>query len=259
MNPQDMGGMDAHRPVGPIPGRLLSGCVLMVVLVVVLVGLIGCGSPPPPPPPPSSAAQEQVRVMPVVSEDVREKLLDGAVAVLDRLDDYDEESAFAQVFDRLNQWSHAAVIAGAPLAANWNADPLLAALPDRLRAGTTAESLGSAVFDAATDIQALRTSGGLPTSPRPPGAMPSRISTSPSTSSAGLSGRWPWSAIRRWRPRRRLPAAAGFCPGRFCCRGGPALHSGRGSSSNCCGMPGSMASCSPPAIRNAACARGFQR
>ena len=156
MNPQDMGGMDAHRPVGPIPGRLLSGCVLMVVLVVVLVGLIGCGSPPPPPPPPSSAAQEQVRVMPVVSEDVREKLLDGAVAVLDRLDDYDEESAFAQVFDRLNQWSHAAVIAGAPLAANWNADPLLAALPDRLRAGTTAESLGSAVFDAATDIQALR-------------------------------------------------------------------------------------------------------
>jgi hypothetical protein len=100
--------------------------------------------------------QEEVRVMPAVSEDVREKLLDGAVAVLSRLDDYDEESAFAQVFDRLNQWGHAAVIAGAPLAADWEVDPLFTALPDRLRAGTTAESLGSAVFDAATDLTALR-------------------------------------------------------------------------------------------------------
>ena len=94
--------------------------------------------------------------MPAVSEDVRQQLLDGAVAVLDRLDDYDEESAFAQVFDRLNQWSHAAVIAGAPLAATWQVDPLFAALPDRLRGGTTPESLGSSVFDAATDIKALR-------------------------------------------------------------------------------------------------------
>jgi hypothetical protein len=117
-----------------------------------LVGLvIGCGVPPPPP-----AAQEEVRVMPTVSEDVREKLLDGAVAVLGRLDDYDEESAFAQVFDRLNQWSHAAVIAGAPLAADWEVDPLFATLSDRLRAGTTPESLGSSVFDAATDLTTLR-------------------------------------------------------------------------------------------------------
>jgi hypothetical protein len=94
--------------------------------------------------------------MPAVSEDVREQLLDGAVAVLGRLDDYDEESAFAQVFDRLNQWSHAAVIAGAPLATAWQVDPLFATLPDRLRGGTTPESLGSSVFDAATDITSLR-------------------------------------------------------------------------------------------------------
>ena len=94
--------------------------------------------------------------MPAVSEDVRQQLLDGAVAVLDRLDDYDEESAFAQVFDRLNQWSHAAVIAGAPVAATWQVDPLFTALPDRLRGGTRIESLGSSVFDAATDIKALR-------------------------------------------------------------------------------------------------------
>ncbi len=117
--------------------------------------LLGCGSPPPAPTVPPSV-QEEVRVMPAVSEDVRQQLLDGAVAVLDRLDDYEEESAFAQVFDRLNQWSHAAVIAGAPLAATWQVDPLFAALPDRLRGGTTPESLGSSVFDAATDIKALR-------------------------------------------------------------------------------------------------------
>lgn len=95
-------------------------------------------------------------MMPVVSEDVREKLLEGAVAVLDRLEDYDEESAFAQVFDRLNQWSHAAVIAGATPVASWQIDPLFASVPDRLRAGTTPQSLGSAVFDAAGDMTILR-------------------------------------------------------------------------------------------------------
>jgi hypothetical protein len=153
MNPRGMGGMLAHRPGRPVQGRnlLRVGCVVWLGTIVLLTG---CGSPPPPPPDPT--AQEEVRVMPVVSEDVREQLLDGAVAVLGRLEDYDEESAFSQVFDRLNQWSHAAVIAGAPLAAKWQVDPLVATVPDRLRAGTTPESLGSSVFDAATDIQSLR-------------------------------------------------------------------------------------------------------
>jgi len=152
MNPQGTGGKGPQRPVRPGPGRplLLAECVVIGGIVGML---IGCGSPPPSPPP---TTQEEVRVMPVVSEDVREKLLDGAVAVLDRLDDYDEESAFAQVFDRLNQWSHAAVIAGVPLATSWEVDPLFATLPDSLRAGTTPESLGSSVFDAATDITVLR-------------------------------------------------------------------------------------------------------
>ena len=158
MNSRGMGVLDALRPgkpERPVPGRaLLAGCVVIGGMVGLL---LGCGSPAPPPAqtaPPS--VQEEVRVMPAVSEDVRQQLLDGAVAVLDRLDDYDEESAFAQVFDRLNQWSHAAVIAGAPLAATWQVDPLFTALPDRLRGGTTTESLGSSVFDAATDIKALR-------------------------------------------------------------------------------------------------------
>ena len=172
MNPRGTGGNGAQRPVWQAAGRLpmpvecavtvglLSGCrvtgcrVTGCLVAGCLVALaIGCDSPPPPLPP---TTQEEVRVMPAVSEDVREKLLDGAVAVLGRLDDYDEASAFAQVFDRLNQWSHAAVIAGAPVAATWQVDPLFATLPDRLRAGTTPESLGSSVFDAATDIQALR-------------------------------------------------------------------------------------------------------
>ena len=153
MNPRGTGCKDPQRPARPGPGRplLLAECVVIGGIAGLL---IGCGSPPPPPPSPST--QGEVRVMPAVSEDVREKLLDGAVAVLDRLEDYDEESAFAQVFDRLNQWSHAAVIAGAPLAATWDVDPLFATLPERLRAGTTPESLGSSVFDAATDIQTLR-------------------------------------------------------------------------------------------------------
>ena len=152
MKPRGMGMLAAHRPGRSWPGRaeLLAGCV---VIGAVVGPLSGCGSPPPSLPP---TAQEEVRVMPAVSEDVRQQLLDGAVAVLDRLDDYDEESAFAQVFDRLNQWSHAAVIANAPQAASWQVDPLFATLPDRLRAGTTPESLGSPVFDAATDIKALR-------------------------------------------------------------------------------------------------------
>ena len=129
-----------------------TGCVGLAAAVGLLVG---CGSPPPQPRM-QEGVQEQVRVMPVVSEDVREKLLEGAVAVLDRLEDYDEESAFAQVFDRLNQWSHAAVIAGAPSVATWQVDPLFADLPDRLRAGATPQSLGSAVFDAASDMTDLR-------------------------------------------------------------------------------------------------------
>ena len=154
MNSRGKGVLDAPRPgkpERPVPGRaLLAGCVAIGGMVGLL---LGCGSPPPPPAP---TAQEEVRVIPAVSEDVRQQLLDGAVAVLDRLDDYNEESAFSQVFDRLNQWSHAAVIAGAPLATTWQVDPLFAALPGRLRDGTTPESLGSSVFDAATDIIALR-------------------------------------------------------------------------------------------------------
>jgi hypothetical protein len=142
-------------PQRPVRSGSSKGCPLLAcVLSVVAWGVLpGCGAPPPAPP---LQAGDEVRVMPVVPEEVREQLLDGAVAVLSQLDDYEEESAFAQVFDRLNQWSHAAVISGATAASGWRVDPLFAALPARLQAGTTAESLGSAVFDAATDVASLR-------------------------------------------------------------------------------------------------------
>jgi hypothetical protein len=87
-----------------------------------------------------------------VSAAVREQLLDGAFAVLERLDEFEESAAFAQVFDRLNQWGHGA----APLAAEWRRDPLCDTLPGSLAPLAAADRLGSAVFDAATDVVALR-------------------------------------------------------------------------------------------------------
>ena len=107
--------------------------------------LVGCGRPPAP-------AQRPAAV-PTVSTAVREQLLDGAVAVLGRIDQFDEAAAAAQVFDRLNQWSHARPESAAVA---WNADPLLATLPERLRPPAAAEWLGRETFDAAGDITALR-------------------------------------------------------------------------------------------------------
>jgi len=87
-----------------------------------------------------------------VSTAVREQLLDGAVAVLERLDDFDESAAYAQVFDRLNQWGHGA----AAVASDWHRDPLCDTLPTPLQPLAAPDRLGSSVFDAATDVVALR-------------------------------------------------------------------------------------------------------
>ncbi|MFM8892716.1 MAG: tetratricopeptide repeat protein [Planctomycetia bacterium] len=43
-----------------------------------------------------------------------------------------------------------------PLAPDWQADPLVATLPERLGPTADADALGSAVFDAGTDVRALR-------------------------------------------------------------------------------------------------------
>lgn len=99
--------------------------------------------------------EETVRVTAAVPQAVRDRLLDGAMVVLGRLEGYDEASAFSQVFDRINQWSHAVSLEGGDRTLEWKLDPLLETLPADLR-GDAAETLASSTFDAATDIPALR-------------------------------------------------------------------------------------------------------
>ncbi len=118
---------------------------------LLLGGLLAAGCQQPPPPPPA-----EVRIVPQVSREVRGKLLDGAMAVLGRLEQYDEASASAQVFDRLNQWIHADPVGDEAASADWRVDPLIETLPDQLRDLCAAERLSSAVFDAARDVTALR-------------------------------------------------------------------------------------------------------
>lgn len=112
----------------------------------------GCGRRNVPTPEPSDAAQ-QIQLIP---EGVREQLLDGAMTVLGRLEDYDEAAAFAQVFDRLNQWSHGNPAADAAAVGAWQVDPLFNGLAERLRPESVAMGLEVSVFDAATDVAALR-------------------------------------------------------------------------------------------------------
>ena len=101
---------------------------------------------------PKAARQgETVRAVAVVPAEVRKQLLDGAIGVLRRLDDFDEAAAYEQVFDRLNQWSHAGV-AEIP----WEADPLIDRLPEELRERMPAEALAGSTFDAVDDPTFLR-------------------------------------------------------------------------------------------------------
>lgn len=119
-----------------------------VLVVAVLGAVVGCQKSP-------SAAKsrptETVRAVAVVPAEVRKQLLDGAVGVLRRLDDFDEAAAYEQVFDRLNQWSHA----GVP-DVGWEADPLIEKLPEVLRSGLPPEALAGSIFDAVDDPTFLR-------------------------------------------------------------------------------------------------------
>jgi hypothetical protein len=130
---------------------VLPGSVAAAICLILGAGA-GCGRRDVAPPEPADAAQ-QVMLIP---ETVREKLLDGAMTVLGRLEDYDEAAAFGQVFDRLNQWSHGNPAADAVAVGDWQVDPLLAGLPERLRTEAVAAGLEASVFDAATDVAALR-------------------------------------------------------------------------------------------------------
>ena len=98
-------------------------------------------------------------LVPVVAPDVRpaanrvtgDKLVAGAVSAVSKLDDFDEQRAYEQAFDRLTQWSHMAGVE----APSWRIDPLLTTLPERLRAGVE-PILEQAGFDAVGDITFLR-------------------------------------------------------------------------------------------------------
>jgi len=87
----------------------------------------------------------------VVSSQVREQLLEGAISVLGRLDDFDESAAYTQVFDRINQWSHAGEVAP-----QWKVDPLVESLPESLQTFVSQEAIGLTTFDATTDVVTLR-------------------------------------------------------------------------------------------------------
>jgi hypothetical protein len=133
----------------------MTGRWLLVSIFTLVV--CGCGQRTAPSADgrPGHGPGETVRATAAVPQAVRDRLLDGAMAVLGRLEGYDEASAFAQVFDRINQWSHAVALEGGDRTLSWKLDPLLETLPADLR-GDAAETLSSSTFDAATDIPALR-------------------------------------------------------------------------------------------------------
>jgi hypothetical protein len=118
----------------------------LAAVAVVLVVAGGCRRPAPEAAvTPPAAAATSPRAAP-------DKLLAGALAVLDRLDDFDEARGAELVFDRVNQWSRAAP-ADAP---GWRPEPLVATLPAPLRAGAEPETLASGAFTLSGDVTYLR-------------------------------------------------------------------------------------------------------
>lgn len=124
---------------------------MLITAAVVGCGLIaaGCGGTRPVAaarPPASTAATTTQRVSP-------EKLLSGALAVLDRLDDFDEARGLELVFDRINQWTRATAREGDD---TWKVDPLVESLPARLREGTGITPLAGRTFTLQGDVTFLR-------------------------------------------------------------------------------------------------------
>jgi hypothetical protein len=123
----------------------------VVAVAVAVAALAGCGARDPGelPAPMSERAGGVARP---AAPAARQKLLAGAVAVLDRFDDFDEARGAELVFDRLAQWSRGS--AALPHD-SWRPDPLLDTLPDRLRAAAP-EPLDAVGFAAAHDVTFLR-------------------------------------------------------------------------------------------------------
>jgi len=126
----------------------LQRCGRGLVLPVLLL-TVGCTEPSIDPP-------SEVVIVPHISEEVRGKLLEGAITILDKLENYDEALAIEQVFDRLNQWIHADPVGDAATSAAWKEDNLRASLAEDYQDMCTVEKLGSSVFDPTYDIVAIR-------------------------------------------------------------------------------------------------------
>lgn len=131
------------------------------VAILVVLATVGCGggrpaATPRRPTPPATSAPPVRQPM---STEVRERILEGAMDVLGNLENYEEPVAFAQVFDRLNQWSHAAGLGGEGQdgsSGGWQRDPLLERIPARFRDDPLVRGVDGMAFDAATDVLALR-------------------------------------------------------------------------------------------------------
>jgi len=142
---------------GRVRGGMMHRGSRAALTTLLALALAGCGRSPArsPAPPGAGPAAGAAAVAPVpMAQGVRDQLLAGAIDVLGRLDDYDEAAASAQVFDRLNQWSHAVGLARA--ATGWEPDPLLTTLPPGLADAGGIAGLGNGSFDAAADVLTLR-------------------------------------------------------------------------------------------------------
>jgi len=136
--------------------RCLGAVATLLIPALAALSAAGCGGRPPAAPVRFQTAEgSTVRPARPMPPEVRRQLLDGAMQVLGRLDGYDEEAAFTQVFDRLNQWIHGVALAG-DAGSGWKLDPLYESLPSDLRGAATPEVLASSVFDAVEDVPALR-------------------------------------------------------------------------------------------------------
>jgi len=123
----------------------------VVIVWLAAVSSLGCGGSTVPrttTPQSGVAANAPTISMP---DQVRGQLLEGAIAVLGHLDDFDEAGAYEQVFDRINQWSHSG-----PACPEWTADPLVASLPARFAAIVDEKSLAGSVFEPRRDVLFLR-------------------------------------------------------------------------------------------------------
>jgi hypothetical protein len=117
---------------------------LLLVAAVVAVSPAGC-SPRSAAPPPARTPATITTPAAAPATAASDPLLGGAMAILERLDEYTEDEAYRQVSDRLAAWHRQR-----PAPAGPRLEPLLDALPDRLRQSLVA------VRNGGEDVRGLR-------------------------------------------------------------------------------------------------------